>query len=401
MKFFKMPTATMQYWQRVKSLYPTDLLALWPLDDVGSTARDVSANNITASYGGNITSRRNIWRGGFAPDFSAGVVNLNGTNFNSLFNRAEFSINFFISPTAWANGAFQRVCYFYVDASNYISVYLSTGGSLYCRYMANGTDKLINVIPTTWPVSGWPMITFTVSKSNDRMYLYIDGCLAASTTGLGTISSTAFGNYTTDLVSVHSGTFGSPFVGKVSNFGIWNRELSGTEIIPLLAQNKPVLSIIGDSIETWSRTSWFEALALTRGYRIINHAVSGNNINVHMQTQCDAAVNDNASLILIALGTNDNSDVDSTITVYANAVATLQNAMPNSRIFGMQILDKHTPGYRTNNNVRIATACSQRGITTINVDGVVTDPDDLADGLHPNDAGALKIYNYLCTVITS
>jgi lysophospholipase L1-like esterase len=127
------------------------------------------------------------------------------------------------------------------------------------------------------------------------------------------------------------------------------------------------------------------------GYRTISHSVAGQSIMANMDTQTAAAATDDASIIIIALGTNDADDAGIT-AVYQNDINALKASNPHAKIYGMGILDKTTPGARINNNTRIQTACSNAGIPYWNTTGWIVPATDTADGTHPNLLGWNKIY---------
>ncbi len=121
-----------------------------------------------------------------------------------------------------------------------------------------------------------------------------------------------------------------------------------------------------------------------------------------MAAQATACATDNADIIIMALGTNDNN---------AGNMATLQSAVeagidtvrgtnPNATVYYMNVLPR-TTGAKNNIRAAIAAACTAKSVTCWDTvtDPWINDVTDTIDGLHPNTAGYDKIVSRLLTRI--
>jgi len=173
----------------------------------------------------------------------------------------------------------------------------------------------------------------------------------------------------------------------------------------MASNNKHVktLSILGDSISVWNTQKWPTDNAVMIPWRIIDHAVTGQRVIPHMDSQVVATANDNADAIIIALGTND-LDYGDMASLQAEAeenIAELKLSNPNATIYWMNVLSSWTDitgaTERPLNNVRtaIAAACTAQNIICWDT---YTDPwltncgTDTYDGIHPSPTGNAKIW---------
>jgi lysophospholipase L1-like esterase len=131
---------------------------------------------------------------------------------------------------------------------------------------------------------------------------------------------------------------------------------------------------------------------------VINHAVSGAWITTQaggsdMDEQTVAAENDNADVIFILLGTNGDTYVIQ--AEYEENLEELKTSNPNAVIYGIGILPRADPtdNGRSTKNPLIEAACSSAGVTYWNTDGWIDPATDTTDGLHPTEAGQIKIAN--------
>lgn len=376
---------------RQKVLAIPDLLAFYPMADTGAVIADVGPNALNGAFAGTITSKNNAWTGGYYADFAAGFGNLYSASFNTLFTKAEVTINLFMQPADWVTGANIYYVQFMADTNNWIKIYADVDGITYFYYRSGGAQNIVYVDATCLSVDRLNMFTLTVSKANGRTRLYFNGGLveeyaAVISDWVGNFASgtCGFGAYRVD-------DFLYAADANYSNVAIYNRELTQAEINKLLITPSPVISILGDSIMINNGNGSIAlGVASELGYRAINHATSGNSIMAHMDAQTLAAASDGANIIIVQLGTNDGEDAGITAEYQENLLE-LKASNPGARIFGMGILNKTTETNRAANNAQISTACTNAGVTYWDTDGWVTAPGDLRDGIHPNSAGALKI----------
>lgn len=394
------------YVQRVRAI--PGLIGYWPMGDTGSTFADSSGNNLTGTFKGTFLGKGLPWAGGAYAGYSAGFGDIYSAGFLSAFNVNEFTINYFVRPTQWAGSAANQYhLHFYADASNYIRVYHGTANQLLFNWTAGGIAENVPIGCSCWPTTDFLMITIAGNKSGNSCKLLINGeensfkkdTMAG--TWAGSISSNlcGFGGY-------RGSTFTLSLVGGLSNVTIYNRAITEAEARSLLIRPMPVLTGIGDSILQYtSRSSWVQGLALTRGWRVVNHGYTGTSImggGAHdMTAQVTEAAGDNASVIVLQHGINDANDAGIT-AAYGARIAALKVSNPAARIYGMGILPNSgaTSAWRTTNNGRISTACSNQGIPYIDTDGLYDPATHTSDGVHPNDLGAAAIVGLLAANIS-
>lgn len=169
-------------------------------------------------------------------------------------------------------------------------------------------------------------------------------------------------------------------------------------------------SIIGDSISTNASDKW-PRKAYGSPWRQKNHAHSGDTLWSQLAGQVIATASDDADEIFIMLGTNDTfaagAQAATATQIILDAVAALRISNPRANISWINILPRWTdttgatPVDKSVQRNTIAAACVLAGITCIDT---FTDPwitaADTADGLHPNDAGNVKIWDHLKLIIT-
>ena len=161
--------------------------------------------------------------------------------------------------------------------------------------------------------------------------------------------------------------------------------------------------VLGDSISNDSVLEWPGLVRF--GYRdnyatLSNHASAGESIAGHMATQVTAAASDNANIIIIALGTNDNNagDMGALQATYEAGIVALKATNPNATIYAMNVLprweDETTGAEVDKSNIRtaIAAACTAQSVTCW--DTYTTpwiDQDETVDGTHPDATGQAAI----------
>jgi len=169
------------------------------------------------------------------------------------------------------------------------------------------------------------------------------------------------------------------------------------------------MTALGDSITT--PPSWALDICYTKGWVFTTYSLGGASIIAHMATQVSAAANDNASIIMIQLGTNDSnleSNMTTLRTTVENQIQALKLSNPNATIYYINIFPRWTDTSgatifdRSNIRSTISLACSNVGVTCLDT---FTDPwitaSDTSDGLHPTRAGDEKIKNRILTLLPS
>ena len=167
------------------------------------------------------------------------------------------------------------------------------------------------------------------------------------------------------------------------------------------------LTVIGDSIAV-NAGSWVYSLPSSLGGKVAlyQEAQGGSTIATHadptkdLEHQVIAAANDNASRIIIVLGTNDDNAGNMTTlqATYEAGIVALKASNPNATIYAMNVLkrwnDNTTGGEVDKANIRtaVAAACTAQSITcwdTYTSSWIAQ--DETLDGVHPNPAGNAAI----------
>lgn len=150
------------------------------------------------------------------------------------------------------------------------------------------------------------------------------------------------------------------------------------------------LTWLGDSISTFNY-GYQLIVANTYNYGVntlANHAVSGARIIDDMPSQVTAAASDNADIIVIEFGTNDDDPLRSTYETQLNA---LKASNANAHIYCLSILNRTPDNNRLLKNPRIQTACANAGVTFWDTEGWFDPSDNLDGGTHPDAAHNQKI----------
>ena len=158
--------------------------------------------------------------------------------------------------------------------------------------------------------------------------------------------------------------------------------------------------IIGDSISEYNDPDW--PINIIGNYLVNGHAVSGNSIISDMATQTAAAASDNNTIMVLALGTNDNEagDMSALQTELEQNIAILKLSNPLATLYYMNVLPRWTDTGgltevdRSNIRAAILAACTSQSITcwdTYTVPWITS--GDTYDGLHPSLAGGVKIWS--------
>ena len=120
----------------------------------------------------------------------------------------------------------------------------------------------------------------------------------------------------------------------------------------------------------------------------------------NLAAQATAAASDDADIIIIQLGSNDDNagNMGTLQTAYEDGIIALKASNTNATIYAMNVLKRwanQTDGAEVDkSNIRtaIAAACTAQGITCWDT---YTTPwiaqDETSDGIHPTAAGHAKI----------
>jgi hypothetical protein len=126
-----------------------------------------------------------------------------------------------------------------------------------------------------------------------------------------------------------------------------------------------------------------------------NWAVSGAHVMSdyaeNMTKQTGQAASDAAQVIFILLGTNDSVQDDTFRAMYQTNLSALKTSNPTATIYALGILASTGDRGQATKNPLIQTACANVSVTYWDTTNWINPATDTDDGLHPNDAGKVKI----------
>lgn len=384
-----------QYWQRVKNIFSSSLIAYYPLNELsGLTAYDVSGNGRHATYRntGVTLGQPGIGDGGTSAYFDGtGYCNFYSAGLASAFSGAEGSLGIQIKPDAvYSDNTSRYAIQIRVDANNRIYIEKNTSNILTAAMIFGGNAHYW----TLYNATDWTQIFFTWSRSANKAYVFQNSNSlfdpSPCEVWAGALASTVncFGAGTT--------TPAVPWKGRVAHVIMLNQAIT-QEQIKRTSIGPTNIGIIGDSISNGSSTEWVHYLGVEDA---TNHAVSSQTIVSHMAAQVAAAANDNAKTIIIALGTNDDNagNMATLQATYEAGIVALRASNPRATIYSMNVLPKWTdntgatPVDKSNIRTAIAAACTAQSITCWDT---FTSPwitaAQTSDGVHPTSAGHAAI----------
>lgn len=392
-----------QYWQRIINLLGRQsIVAYWPLwETSGSIATDI-INSRNGSYNASIVLNGiTSLAGKPAPTFpGTSGVNINVANAAASFPATEGTLMLWakaLNSGIWTDGQAKQLGYFFVNGNNYVAIQQSANNQLRCIYNAGGSFKQLTA--TSFP-TGWFHLAITWSVSNGRVRVYRNGVqFFADLTSIGTWA----GSIITALIG-GGAVAAQTWKGYESDAILLNRELTAVEIknIVKYVQWKG-LSILGDSIANNIVESWPEVVEHTwqgGSSGLMDHANGGDSIMDNMDAQALAAANDDANVIILAIGANDNNagDMSALQAKYEENIVKLKASNPHATIYSMNILPVWTditgttPVNKANIRTAIAAACVSQGITcwdTFTIPWITA--GQTSDGVHPTAAGHATI----------
>ena len=396
----------LNYYQKIKRMFGSGITEYWPLDEVSGTVARGVINGMNGVYSGDVTlAAADSPVEGKAPYFGGtnGKVNIYSAALVAAFNGAEGGFFFWSNIlTAAITDSILHYCFaLKSSAGNQITITKSNNaaGTIWAGYSAGGVSESPSIASVS---DGWVLMGLTWSKTNDRVRLWLNGYQPyAESVGLGV--------WADPLAAATStiGTYGANYwKGNISNAFLLNREATQEEIQLLTfsyASKKLLrLSILGDSISD-QVTDWPYPTARQHNdgeVTIFNHAVAGNSIIASLATQVAAAANDNADIIIIHIGTNDDDagDMGALQAVYEAGIIALKASNSRTTIYAMNVLKRWTnPGGLAEvdkGNIRTAVdaACTAQGITCWDTyTATWIDAADTTDGVHPDVAGIVKV----------
>lgn len=393
--------SNLRYLQQMQSIFGASILSL--LDTTigsGTAFPDTSGNGRTATVGNTVLAGATGPDGLPAPVWDGDAANWYTVSLRDAFNGQEFGAKFLIKPDAAAltDGVVHYVGRFRVDASNHVYIF-HNGYTFTAFYNAGATARQIE-----FQLSGstWYDMLMSVSKTGDALDLFVNGAKGRPTqTALGTWAGLL--SSTNVIIGSSSLTPTTTFKGQIVYPMLTNAAPTQAQALAGYRASKITtkkITILGDSISANKPLTGWQAL-VGRNYNsgqnvVYNRSMAGATImtdgdsDSDMAAQVTASQYDDADLVIIELGTNDPDDAGITAE-YTAQVNRLKAYHPRATICGMGILPRTADATRLINNPRIEAACTATGISYWNTDGVIDPADDTDDGVHPTDAGDVKI----------
>lgn len=398
---------TQEYWQKVKALFGSSIVAYWPLWETGGTTVTDVKNGLTGSLGtGGATptlGATGIGDGKTAISFDGGdFINIYSTALNAAFNGAELTLLLWAKvtdATIWSDGANHYMMKLDADANNNIYIFKATNGKLYTGCYLGGANSANNIIPTN---EGWFRLGLIISKSGNLIRMYINGTNQhVDDSNIGTWVGALAANINT--IGSANTTPSSPWKGSLAHVVLLNKAATDAEMMQdfRYLPGIEILTVIGDSISSKS-TDWPYVIQQNHAapWGMYNHAVASTGIIDNLATQVTASSGDNADRIILELGSNDDNNGNmSTLQATAEAgIIALKASNPRAAIYYLNVLPKWTDvGGGTEvdkSHIRtaIAAACTAQNVTCWDT---YTTPwiaaADTSDGIHPTAAGSVKV----------
>lgn len=403
------------------------LLRYYPLQDLsGTVAIDKSKNQSNGSYTGSPTLAQS---GILGTDKSVLFVANSYCNIYSAalaagYNPEEMSFGFFIKPPNaawWTDNTQHTLNYLRSNASNLRGINKTTGNLIQVANISGGTSK--TVAGASFGFTNWMHLGFTISKSNDRARLHLDGYQYNVATGLGTYDPVALATTYAIIGNYNTGA-GFASLAYQMHYYLATRELTGDEMEKIANPfSKPAtrLFAIGDSKtnnfpgwpyyinQTFQNLGrWWVQKPAQYGAGGLTTAIAKAAIDAQLASRTDIP-----NYVIINLGANDVTAGDPGATWLTNTeyiCAAIHAKYPFAPIYLTKIWCRNT-------------GLQAAGIAAINgyIDTIVADPnynyvhvgvneadflpggDDGAtmtsDGVHPNALGCAAWVSALQTVM--
>ena len=392
----------------IRAILGSNLVAFYPLNDFeGSTAKDHSGANthVTLSPSGitHVPSPFDEVNSAMKFDGTNSFINL--VAIKDKFNGNTGAIFFdmkYEDLSEWQVGS-KRLFSFYKDGNN--RMWGGTGiAALNVSRYANGVLKTVTFTNQQTAANGVAFnkpFQLLATWNRTNLDLYINGILASTIASteefIGVPSICAYGADSASASALNvKGTHG--------NLGLVNRYVEAHEAKEIYnaTNNQGVsMTVIGDSISNDSVDWPVYFLNNQSTYNVMrSKAVAGNSIATHMTTQTTEALKDNYDTVVILMGANDDNAGDMVAlqsTVESN-LSRLKRKNPYANIYVINVLPIWTNNTGTTivdkSNIRtaIASACTAQGVTCWDSFGeqwIIA--SDTSDGVHPTNAGSLKL----------
>jgi len=202
---------------------------LWLCPSLNDSANDISGNGNNGTYSGGMGTVADTSAGGaFAYDFD-GVDDCISTGLGLLDNKQSFSVSaWFKSDTASNEDVIVSE---YVGSGNRTFLLdLRNSGNVLGYTLTTGTDSLAQTSSSPITIGVWYHIAYTFDSGDASVF--VDGVLAVSDSGAGTVSATSAANFMIGSRDV-SAPVRSFFDGLLDDIRVFNRALTQSEITHL------------------------------------------------------------------------------------------------------------------------------------------------------------------------
>jgi lysophospholipase L1-like esterase len=393
---------SLEYYQQRKNLFGSSIIQYIPvLDTSGTVATDVSGNGRNGAYT-NVTLGQAGVGGEPSGAFNGSTSYLDhySAGYGAAFNGAEGSLSLLVKVSGiadWTDATQRYFASLLADTNNYLKISKSnTANYMMWEYKAGGVT-LTRYKSEMYAVD-FMHLFFTWSKTGNRARSFYNGDQwLADLTNLGNWAG-ALASYNTVIGAAYK-LPANVHKGNICEVMTLDRAATAEEVEQdyRIFFNRLTLSVLGDSI-TQAEGSWAARLAQTHNQghiRYNKYAVAGHSIMANMDAQTLSAADDNADLIIIELGTNDNNagDMGALQAKVESNIDALRTSNPSATIFYMNVLPRFDGVDKSNIRAAIVAACAAKSVTCWDT---VTDPwileaDTQADKYHLNDTGYAKI----------
>lgn len=223
-----------QYWQKIRALFGSSLIAYWPLwETSGTVAKDMSGNG-NGTYS-NVTLANKIGHNKKpVPQFngSSSYVDIYSTALKNNFNGNSGTILQWVQIAdlgTYTDGVRRYASQIFANASNYIFIYKSeSDGTIVGRRIASSTSKLITY--TASGNLGWIRVCLSWSTSPDELKFFVNGQKVGNTvTGNGSFSGDIDSNLC--IIGAASKAPANQWSGWLSDTILLNRPITDTEAL--------------------------------------------------------------------------------------------------------------------------------------------------------------------------
>lgn len=387
----------LSYRESIQKLLGAALVGYWPLNEAsGTVAYDISGHGYNGAYNGDITlGQPGIGDGHTCALFGGtnGYVQLAANLPFAAFPTTEGTLMCWakIAQPEWIDGTYHWLVFFKTNTGKLYDI------SKYNSYTVRFASANQNEVVSNCYNLDWMHLAVTWSDAGSAVKYYLNGVLYKIEGAPGG-SGAAFLHA---KIGMHETSY--YWKGHAAHIVLLNRPAAGTEILfASRSHSYKTITFIGDSI-TYADSAYDEMVTDLYNKGDVTqkaHAQSGGRIMVEMAAHVAAAATDNADIIIIEMGVNDdNAGNMAALQAQVEAhLATLKGTNPRATIYWMFL-----PAYngsaegselsdKANIRTAVAAGCSAQGATywdTLTTPWIL--PTDTSDGWHPTVSGHRKV----------